>query len=257
MLLDTHCHLNDPAFAETLAAVISRARQAGVGGCVVPAYDRPSLGRTAELARQYPDYIFPAYGLHPWFISDGLDINDCTAYLAQPGTVAVGEIGLDFSPECPPAEAQLAAFQLQLSLAVELGLPVAIHCRKAHDALYKMIAACKGRIAGMLHSFSGGRDLALRFIELGFYIGFSGSVTRPTAKKYHKTATGIPLEYILVETDAPSIATQTTVASQVEPRHALEVAQKIAELRCLSLQEVTAATTANARRLFRLPDGSP
>ena len=252
MLLDTHCHLNDPAFAETLPEVILRAREAGVAACIVPAYDQASLSRTAELARQYPEYILPAYGLHPWFVGDGLDIDELRGCLARPGTVAVGEIGLDFSPECPPPEAQLEPFKLQLAIAAELGLPVVIHCRKAHEALYKIVAEYKGRLTGVLHSFSGGKELALRFIELGFCIAFSGSVTRTTAKKYHKTAAGIPLEYILVETDAPSIATETTVASRVEPRHAVEVARGIAWLRGMDFDEVAGATTATARRLFRM-----
>jgi TatD DNase family protein len=253
MLIDTHCHLNDPAFAETLPAVIARAREAGVEACIVPAYDRASLACTAELARQYPDFIFAAYGLHPWFAGDGLDIDELRGYLVQPATVALGEIGLDFSPECPPPQEQLEPFKLQLALAAELGLPVLIHCRKAHEELHRTVTACKGRLTGVLHSFSGGQDLALRFIELGFHIAFSGSVTRTTAKKYHKTAAGIPLEYILVETDAPSIATETTLASQVEPRHTVEVARKIAGLRGMAFDEVAGATTANARRLFNLP----
>ena len=252
MLMDTHCHLNDPAFAETLPAVIARAKQAGVAACVVPAYDRASLGRTADLALQYPDYIFPAYGLHPWFVGQGLDIDELRGYLARPGTVAAGEIGLDFSPECPAPQDQLEPFKLQLALAAELGLPVAIHCRKAHEPLYKIVAEYKGRLAGVVHSFSGGKDLALRFIELGFCIGFSGAVTRTTAKKYHAAAVAIPLEALLVETDAPSIATESTVASQVEPRHAVEVARKIAELRGMAVAAVAGATTANARRLFNI-----
>ncbi len=158
----------------------------------------------------------------------------------------MGEIGLDFSPECPPPEAQREPFRLQLDLAAELGLPVLIHCRKAHDELLKILTRYKGKLRGVLHSFSGGRDLALRFIELGFHIAFSGSVTRTTAKKYHKTAAGIPLDSLLVETDAPSIATQTTPASQVEPRHTAEVARTIAGLRGSTFEEIAQATTGNA-----------
>ena len=252
MLIDTHCHLNDQAFDETLPDVIARARAAGVGACIVPAYDRMSLPRTAALARQYPDFIFPAYGLHPWFAGQGLDIDELRGYLVEPGTVAVGEIGLDFSPECPPPEAQLAIFKLQLDLAAELHLPVLVHSRKAHGELLKIMEGYTGRLRGVLHSFSGGRDFALRFIELGFHIAFSGSVTRTTARKYHRTAAGIPLENILLETDAPSIATETTLASQVEPRHTLEVARKIAGLRGRTFEEIAEATTGNARRLFNL-----
>jgi TatD DNase family protein len=252
MLIDTHCHLNDTAFTETLPDVLSRARQAGVTACIVAAYDHASLARTAELAARYPAYIYPAYGLHPWYMPAHLDRAELKGYLLRPGTVAVGEIGLDYSPECPPPDSQLGPLRLQLDLAAETGLPVLIHCRKAHEELLKIIALYKGCVRGVLHSFSGGRDLALRFIELGFSIGFSGSVTRANAKKYHKAAQAIPLERLLLETDAPSIATETTVASQVEPRHTLEVAQSIAELRGMTVAEVAAATTANAQKLFRL-----
>lgn len=252
MLIDTHCHLNDPAFAQTLPDVISRAREAGVEACIVPAYNRASLPRTVELQLQYPDFIFPAYGLHPWFVREGIDFDELRNCLARHGAVALGEIGLDFSPECPPPQEQLEPFKLQLDLAAELNLPVLVHCRKAHEHLYKTVAAYRGTLTGVLHSFSGGRDLALRFIELGFHIAFSGSVTRSTAKKYHNTAAGIPLEYILVETDAPSIATQTTLASQVEPRHTGEVACAIAGLRDSTFEEIAQATTDNARRLFGL-----
>jgi TatD DNase family protein len=252
MLIDTHCHLNDPSFAEKLPEVIARARQAGIGACIVPAYDRASLQGTAALALRYADYIFPAYGLHPWFVGQGIAIDELREYLVQPGTVAVGEIGLDFSPECLPPEAQREPFRLQLDLAAELGLPVLIHCRKAHDELLKVLTWYKGKLRGVLHSFSGGRELALRFIELGFLIACSGSVTRTTAKKYHTTAAGIPLDSLLVETDAPSIATQTTPASQVEPRHAAEVARAIAGLRGSTFEEIAQATTDNAVRLFGL-----
>jgi TatD DNase family protein len=252
MLIDTHCHLNDPAFAGKLPEVIARAREAGIGACVVPAYDRSSLPRTAVLARQYQHFIVPAYGMHPWFVREGTAMSELREYLVQPGVVAVGEIGLDFSPECPPPEAQLGPFRLQLDLAAELGLPVLIHCRKAHEELLKILTGYTGMLRGVLHSFSGGRALALRFIELGFYIAFSGSVTRTTAKKYHTTAAGIPLDCLLVETDAPSIATQTTPASLVEPLHTVEVARIIAGLRGSTFEEIAQATTGNARRLFGL-----
>ncbi len=252
MLIDTHCHLNDPAFAEKLPGVIARAQAAGIGACIVPAYDRASLPRTAALARQFAHFIVPAYGLHPWFTGQGIDIDELRAYLVQPGIVAIGEIGLDFSPECPLPEAQREPFRLQLDLAAELGLPVLLHCRKAHDELLKILTRYKGMLSGVLHSFSGGREMALRFIELGFHIAFSGSVTRTTAKNYHRTAAGIPLDFLLVETDAPSIATQTTLASQVEPRHTVEVALTIAGLRGSAFEEIAQATTGNARRLFGL-----
>ena len=253
-LIDTHCHLNDPAFAETLPAVIGRAKTAGVCALIVPAYDRESLARTAEIASLYPDAVYPAYGLHPWFVNDQPDFEVIRSYLARQNAVAVGEIGLDFSPECPPADVQLPVFIQQLDMAAELGLPVMIHCRKAYDRLYEILKSYQGRIKGVLHSYSGGKDAMLRFIDLDFYISFSGSVTRHNARKYHKTAAAVPPDRMLLETDAPSIATETTVASEVEPRHVLEVAEKLAEIRSMPLPEVGRVTTENALRLFdRVP----
>jgi len=255
-LIDTHCHLNDPAFSESLPGVIGRARAAGVRALIVPAYDQESLQRTADLAALYPDDVFPAYGLHPWFIKDPVDYDLLRSYISRKDAVAVGEIGLDFSPECPPAEVQEPAFLSQLEMAAEFGLPVMIHCCKAYDRLYEILKRYKGKLRGVLHSYSGGKDAMPRFLDLDFYISFSGSVTRRNARKYHKTAEAVPPDRFLVETDAPSIATESTVASEVEPRHTLEVAEKIAEIRALPLEEVCRLTTENALRLFsRLPSG--
>jgi len=253
-LIDTHCHLNDPAFADTLPEVIGRAKAAGVRAFIVPAYDPESLTRTAELAALYPDAVFPAYGLHPWFINAAVDFDALASCISLKDAVAVGEIGLDFSPECPPAEVQVPVFLRQLDMAAESGLPVLIHCRKAYDRLHDILKSYRGRIKGVLHSYSGGKDAMPRFLDLGFYISFSGSVTRANARKYHKAAAAVPSDRFLLETDAPSIATESTVASEVEPRHVLEVAEKIAELRNLPLAEVGRVSTENALRLFeRIP----
>ncbi|MCG6536269.1 MAG: TatD family hydrolase, partial [Syntrophales bacterium LBB04] len=251
-LIDTHCHLNDPSFSGALADVIGRARAVGVTGFVVPAYDRDSLERTAQLAGLYPEVLFPAYGLHPWFIKEDTDVAIIRPHILREGTIAVGEIGLDFSSHCPPAAIQMPVFTRQLDMAADLGLPVLIHCRKAYDPLYRILGEYRGRVRGVLHSYSGGKDAMSRFLELGFYISFSGSVTRSNARKYHKVAEAVPLERMLLETDAPSIATESTVASEVEPRHVLEVAQTIATLRALPLSEVCRYSTENALRLFRI-----
>jgi TatD DNase family protein len=247
MLIDTHCHLNDPSFADTLAAVMDRADAAGVSRFVVPAYDRASLERTAELARFYPERIMPAFGIHPWFVSEPFTADELRTFLSLPQTVAVGEIGLDFSPDTGPEASQIEALVLQLDLATECGLPVLVHCRKAYDRLYRILLSYRGRVRGVLHSYSGSTEMMTGFLELGFYVSFSGSVTRRTARKYHKNASSVPLDRLLVETDAPSIATETTPALQVE------VARKVAELRGISFDDVCRASTENAKRLFNVP----
>lgn len=253
MLIDTHCHLNDPSFTNTLVDVMDRADAAGVSRYVVPAYDKASLERTAELARLHPAKILPAFGIHPWFVSEPFTADELRAFLTLAPTVAVGEVGLDFSPDTAPEEAQLEAFSLQLDLAAEFGLPVLVHCRKAYDRLYKMLQPYRGTVRGVLHSYSGSMEMMSGFLDLGFYVSFSGSVTRRTARKYHRNAAVVPLDRLLVETDAPSIATETTVASRVEPLHAVEVAQKIAEITGRTFDEICRASTENAERLFHMP----
>lgn len=252
ILIDTHCHLNDPAFSGIVNEVLSRAASNGVAACVVPSYDRISLAKTHELARCYPGLVFPAYGVHPWYLWDGA-VDDLEFYLKQPGTVAVGESGLDFSPQMSRREAQEQVLLEQLDMAVRLHLPVILHCRKAHDRLFSILRGYAGKIGMVMHSFSGGVEAMKRFLDLGCYISFSGSVTRDGAKKYHSCAQEVPQGQLLLETDAPSIATQTTVASRVEPYHTAEVAQKIALIRGVSFEQVCDWSSANARRVFAIP----
>jgi TatD DNase family protein len=253
--IDTHCHLNEPVLAAKLPEVVARARAAGVNRLIVPAYDAESLERTARLAEAYPDSVFPAFGLHPWFIGNLDDAELLRPFLRLKHTVAVGEIGLDFSSSSYPApDEQVRMLNLQLDMAIELSLPVLLHCRKAHDQLYGILKQYRGKLQGVLHSYSGGADGMARFLELGFYISFSGSVTRINARKYHRTAAAVPLDRVLLETDAPSIATESTVASAVEPMHVIEVAEKLASIRSIPLTEICRQSTENALKLFsRIP----
>lgn len=252
MLIDTHCHLNDPAFSASLPDMIKRARAAGIGAFIVPSYDRESLKTTHELASTYKGPVYPAYGIHPWLVHDQVNLDILHLYIRHKETVAIGEIGLDFAPETPPQNLQIDFFIRQLDLALDSGLPVIIHCRRAHEAMYQIIKSYYGRIKGVMHSFSGNFDMMNRFLDCGFFISFSGSVTRKTASRYHANAKAVPLERLLVETDAPSIAMETTIASDVEPRHTVEIAHAIAELRGIPFEDVCMHTTNNAKRLFDL-----
>ncbi len=257
-LVDTHCHLNDPSFSLSLPEVIDRARAAGISRIIVPAYDRESLERTATVAVRFPGTVFPAFGIHPWYAQDGMaGIDNVKMFLKEGKAVAVGEIGMDLAPDMPPEDIQRELLIAQLDLATKLDLPVTLHCRRAHEQLFTILKGYAGRVRGALHSFSGSTDQMARFLDFGLYIGFSGSVTRETARKYHRNAVQVPLNRLLVETDAPSIATQTTVASEVEPRHTREVAQKIAVLRGIPIEEVCAASTENAARLLGLDEARP
>ncbi len=254
-LVDTHCHLNDPSFRGSIAEVIERARAAGVRAFVVPAYDRASLEPTAQLALSLPGVVFPAFGIHPWFARPDINYGEIRSFLTGTAATAVGEIGLDFAPDCPSAAVQVESLRSQLDLAVELDLPACIHCRKAYDQLYETLAPYRGKLRGVLHSFSGTRDQMLRFIDLGLFISFSGALTRRTARRYHRNAQEVAAQRFLVETDAPSIATESTPAPQVEPLHTVEVAVKLSELRKISYEEVCLQATENARTLFRVDFG--
>ncbi len=248
-LIDTHCHLNDPSFNDMIDDVLERARQRGVLGCVVPSYDRESFARTLELAEFYPETIFPAFGVHPWYL-DEKALQELGHYLKMAETVCLGEVGLDLSPGMPSQVIQESFFAAQLRMAADHSLPVAVHCRKAHDRVYDMLKAYQGRIDIIMHSFSGSVEVMNRFIDLGCYIAFSGSVTRATAKKYHRCAASVPLDHLLVETDAPSIATESTIASRVQPAHTAEVAAKIADIRGMPYADICRHSTLNARRVF-------
>ena len=252
MLIDTHAHLNETVFEEKIEAVMGRAKKALIDACIVPAYDFNSLARTETLALNNPGFILPAFGIHPWFVDEHDDVKALKTYFERGDAVAVGEIGLDFGVGFNNKERQTQVFIAQLDLSMEYQLPVIIHCRKAFEPLYQILSRYQGRIQGVMHSFSGSRELMERFIDLGFYISFSGSVTRKSARKYHKNAAAVPSNLYLIETDAPSIATETTVASEVEPRHLLEIVNKIAELRNVKVEDIGRESTENAKRLFQI-----
>ncbi|MBF0101814.1 MAG: TatD family hydrolase [Desulfobacterales bacterium] len=252
MLIDTHCHLNDSSFDERLPEVIHRAKKHELCAIIVPAYDLESLSRTHRVCDHYPDFLFPVYGIHPWYVQPNINWNDLVFFINQPHTKAIGEIGLDHSEGCPSHDLQREALMIQLEYATTYNLPVIIHCRKAYEPLYEILKTYKGSIEGVIHSFSSSKEMMFKFIELGYYISFSGSVTRSKARKYHMNAKHIPLERMLLETDSPCIATESTVASQVEPRHSGEIAQMISQLRNLPYEHICDITTQNAKHLFRI-----
>jgi len=252
MFVDTHTHLNETVFVDKIDVVIGRAKKALVDACIVPAYDFNSLARTETLALNNPGFIFPAFGIHPWFVEEHDDVNALKTYLKRGDAVAIGEIGLDFGVAFNNQDKQMQIFIEQIDLAIAYQLPVIIHCRKAFEPLYQILSGYQGKIRGVMHSFSGSRELLERFVDLGFYISFSGSVTRKSARKYHKNAAAVPRDRYLIETDAPSIATESTMASEVEPRHIFEIANKIAELRNLKVEDIGRESTENAKRLFEI-----
>jgi TatD DNase family protein len=247
-LVDAHCHLYVDPLGGDAPGVLSRARAAQVTTVVVPAYDLASWQAVRALAAH--EGVFAMYGLHPWVADEPLDAENLARALGDPRVVGVGEIGLDYQVEGPDAATQLAALTRQLDLAIDLDLPVNLHCRGAFEDLLRLLGRYQPRLRGMVHAFSRGPDLARRFLDLGLMISFGGAITRPRAERARRCAQIMPLESILLETDAPSIGMEGLTAVEVEPCHTRAVAQALAELRGVSLEDVALATTANARRLF-------
>jgi len=247
VLIDTHLHLDATEFDPDRAAVLARARAAGVEGFVVPAVDREGFARVLALAETTPG-VFPALGIHPLYVdrADENDLDVLDALLAQNRVVAVGEIGLDCHLPEPDATRQEAFFTAQLGLARRHGLPVILHVRRAQDAV--LAALRRTRVAGgIAHAFNGSFQQAHAFIGLGFKLGFGGAMTFEGSRRIRRLAAELPLAAIVLETDAPDIPPFWARGERNVPENILRIAEILAGLRGLPLEEVIRATSANAR----------
>jgi TatD DNase family protein len=246
---DTHCHLDMGALAARPAEVVARARTEGVEHVLAVAYNRASLAVVSGLAG-LPG-VSCALGQHPWVADEELGRDELASQLVSSKAVAVGEIGLDFRFEkAPPRDRQIAQLVWQLELALDLNLPVSLHVRGAFDEMLHILGRFRPRLRGVVHAFSRAPALAQRFVELGLHIAFGGTITQESAHAAHAAAKVVPLDRLVVETDAPAIALRGCPAAEVEPRHAVHVGRALAELRGLAVEEVARITTGNACRLF-------
>jgi TatD DNase family protein len=255
-LVDTHCHLDFESFDDDRDSVIGRAAEAGVEAIVIPALDLDNARAVLALARSRTG-LYAAVGVHPNSTAGWHEamLDELSALASEAGVVAIGEIGLDYHWDRSPAATQQRALRAQLLLAAELDLPVIIHNREATEDVLRLLAESPlaGRArAGVLHSFSADRAAAERALALGFYIGVTGPVTYKKADELREIAAAVPLDRLLVETDAPFLAPHPHRGQRNEPVHVALVAARIAAERGLSPDELAAVTTENARRLFRL-----
>jgi len=257
-LIDTHCHLTLPPLDSDLDGVISRARESSVNTIIVPAYDQDGWSQVLSVASR-PN-VHPALGLHPWIADQVESVETLKQVLAkaiaeaETKVVAIGEIGLDTKVDGPPLETQIPVFRAQIELAADLDLPVILHCRGAFSELLDPIKRHDGKIRGVIHAFSRGPELAQRFHTAGLHFGIGGSVTRFNARKVIRGARVIPLNRIVLETDAPSIGVAGGRPENTEPRHVADVAAVLAEIRGDELSAIAEVTTENAIRLFNLPE---
>ncbi|MCC5804267.1 TatD family hydrolase [Rossellomorea vietnamensis] len=254
MLFDTHVHLNAEQFDEDLEEVLLRAREAGVEKMVVVGFDRPTINRAMELIVQY-DFLYAAIGWHP---VDAIDMNDedlvWIEELSQhPKVVAIGEMGLDYHWDKSPKDVQKEVFRKQIQLAKKVKLPIVIHNREATQDIVDILREEGAEeVGGIMHCFSGSPEIAQECVEMNFYISLGGPVTFKNAKKPKDVAREIPLEKLLIETDCPYLAPHPYRGKRNEPAYVKLVAEQIAELKEVSLEEVERITTENAIKLFNI-----
>lgn len=253
MIFDTHAHLDDRAFDADREELLSQLPSNGVGLLMNPGCSLASSLAAVELAKKY-DYVYAAVGSHP-DAADEVNEQVLSRYRElvkkNPKVRAIGEIGLDYHYEDIPREIQQRAFRAQMALAAELNLPVIVHEREAHEDGMKIVREYPG-VTGVFHCFSGSLEMAQWLIARGWYIGFGGVLTFKNAKKALHVAANIPLERIVLETDCPYMAPEPFRGRRNDPGKLCRVAEKLAQLRGKTAEEIQAVTLENGRSLYRI-----
>jgi TatD DNase family protein len=253
MLFDTHAHMDDHAFDEDRAELLESLPSKNIGLLMNPGCSLESSRNAVKLANTY-DYIYAAVGSHP----DAADeVDDAvleeyrTLVRENPRVKAIGEIGLDYHYEDIPREIQLKAFRAQMELARELGLPVIVHEREAHEDGMKIVEEFP-EVKGVFHCYSGSAEMAKWLVARGWYIGFTGVLTFKNARKALEVAAAIPMDRIVIETDCPYMSPEPFRGKRNDPGKLYRMAEKLAEIRGLTLEEIHRITTENGKRLYRI-----
>lgn len=255
MLTDSHAHLDDEQYAGEVDGVIDRARAAGMTFILNPGCDEPTSQRAVALSETY-DLVYAAVGFHP---------SDCAAYdpaihrpmmkawCDRPKTLAIGEIGLDYHyDDGAPRDLQKKVFEEQMGLAGEWGLPIIIHDREAHGDTLDMVKACMNReTSGVFHSYSGSVEMAREILNLGMTLSIGGPLTFKNSRKAPDVVAYVPMDRLLIETDSPYLTPVPFRGTRNEPAYTRYVAEKVAEIKGLTVEEVEAATFANCKALFK------
>lgn len=258
MLIDSHCHLADDAFAGDAEAAIARAQAAGIEGalCIVDASSVVERERARALAGRWPALRF-AVGVHPHRAAEwtrrlaAVEAAVTDAAAALPGVVAVGEIGLDYHYDFAPRDVQREVFATQVALARRLGRPVVIHAREADDdVLDLLLDVGGGAVRGVFHCFTGSEATGQRVVEAGFYVGIGGIVTFPKGERIRALARALPLDRLLLETDSPYLAPVPHRGRRNEPAFVGRVAEAVAALRGITPAEVADTTGRGYATLF-------
>ena len=253
MLFDTHAHLNDPAFDADREELMAGLAAKGIGLVMNAGCSLQSSRDIIAMAERYP-WLYASVGSHP----DSADevneqvIEEYRKLCRHEKVKAIGEIGLDYYYEDIPRDIQKQAFRMQMELAKEVDLPVIIHEREAHDDGMRIVKEFPG-VTGVFHCYSGSAEMARQLVDMGWYIGFTGVLTFKNARKAVETAASIPLDRIVLETDCPFMAPEPFRGKRNDPGYLPKMAEKLAEIRGVSVEEAIASTTENAKRLYRIP----
>ena len=254
MLFDTHAHLNDPAFDPDREQLMAGLASKGIGYVMNAGCSLASSRDIIQMAEKYP-WLYGSVGSHP-DSADEVNEEVIEAYrqMAKHEKVkAIGEIGLDYYYEDIPREIQKNAFRMQMALANELDMPVIIHEREAHDDGMRIVKEFP-KVKGVFHCYSGSAEMARQLVNMGWYIGFTGVLTFKNARKAVETAASIPLDRIVLETDCPFMAPEPFRGKRNDPGYLPKMAEKLAEIRGLSPEDVEKITTENAKRLYRISE---
>ena len=253
MLFDTHAHMDDRAFSEDRQTLLRQLPQNGIGLLMNPGCSLASSRDAAALAREY-DYIYAAVGSHP-DAADEVNEETIDAYRIlcreNPKVKAIGEIGLDYHYEDIPRDIQQKAFRMQMALAQELKLPVIVHEREAHEDGMRIVEEFPG-VCGVFHCYSGSLEMAKWLIKRGWYIGFTGVLTFKNARKALEVAENIPLNRIVLETDCPYMAPEPFRGRRNDPGKLYRMAEKLAQIRGLTVAEIHAITMENGKNLYHI-----
>lgn len=255
-LIDTHCHFDEPDFDDDRSLLADKIQQAGVTGLIFPAISAQHWPRLRDICATSP-HFYATYGLHPVYLAEHTpqDLAALPHWLAQERPVAVGECGLDFFLPQLDIQQQEDLFIAHLKLAREFDLPLIIHARRSLDCVLKHIRRFSGKnsgVKGVIHSFAGSQQQADMLIKLGFYLGVGGTSTYPRAQRLRTILANVPLEVLLLETDAPDQPDSAWRGKRNDPTRLPVIAQTLAELRGESLEQIAEVTTANAIHLFKL-----
>ncbi len=251
-IIDTHCHLDFSVFDADREDVIQRAQKAGVLAMLIPGVKASAWSNIKQLCHSHKG-LYPAYGLHPMFVYEHQqgDIDQLAQWIELENPRAIGEIGLDLYHKNSSLQQQQPLFEQQLEIAKQYDLPVLLHVRKAHEQVLKLLKKYQIN-QGIVHAFSGSIEQANQYTQQGFKLGIGGMVTYERSSKLHKLIKDIPLDCLVLETDAPDMSGAAHHGQRNSPEYLPEVVQRIADLKMISVNEVCSLTTATACNTLNL-----